>query len=88
MAFYYNAEELRFKTISEFKRSIQDGGEIVIEWGGRSYGIFFSGTQFYMTSQDSSTAYFQTVDELLEQHIGSDRLRDIITQAAVLDRAL
>ena len=31
MIFYYNAEELRFKTISEFKRSIHDGGEIVIE---------------------------------------------------------
>ena len=42
MVFYYNAEELRFKTISEFKRSIKDGGEIVIEWDGRSYGIFFS----------------------------------------------
>ena len=67
MVFYYNAEELRFKTISEFKRSIKDGGEIVIEWDGRSYGIFFNGTQFYMTSQDGSTVYFQTADELLER---------------------
>ena len=88
MVFYYNAEELRFKTISEFKRSIKDGGEIVIEWDGRSYGIFFNGTQFYITSQDGSTVYFQTADELLEQHISDDRLRDIITQVTVLDRAL
>ena len=88
MVFYYNAEELRFKTISEFKRSIKDGGEIVIEWDGRSYGIFFNGTQFYMTSQDGSTVYFQTADELLEQHTSGDRLRDIITQVTVLDRAL
>ncbi len=88
MAFYYNAEELRFKTISEFKRSLKDGGEIVIEWAGCSYGIFFNGTQFYITSQDSPTLYFQTIDELLEQHISSDRLRDVITQVTVLDRAL
>lgn len=88
MAFYYNAEELRFKTISEFKRSIHDGGEIVIEWNGHSYGIFFNGTQFYMTSQEGSTDYFQTADELLERHISADRLRDIITQVTVLDRAL
>lgn len=88
MAFYYNAEELRFKTISEFKRSLHDGGEIVIEWCDRSYGIFFNGTQFYLTSQDGSTDYFQTADDLLEWHICGDRLRDVITQVTVLDRAL
>ena len=88
MIFYYNAEELRFKTISEFKRSIHDGGEIIIERNGHSYGIFFNGTQFYMTSQEGSTDHFQTADELLERHISGDRLRDIITQVTVLDRAL
>lgn len=88
MEFYYNAEELRFKTISEFKRNLHDGGEIVIEWGDHSYGIFFNGTQSYIASQDGSTNYFQTADDLLEQHICGDRLRDVITQVTVLDRAL
>lgn len=39
-----------------------------------------------MTSQEGSTDYFQTADELLERHISSDRLRDIITRVTVLDR--
>ena len=88
MTFFYNEQEMRFKTISEFKCSIHDGGEIVIEWKGCSYGIFFNGTKFYMTAQDGVTIYFQTADDLLEQHVSGDRLRDIITQAVVLDRAL
>ena len=41
-----------------------------------------------MTSQEGSTDYFQTADELLERHISGDRLLDIITQVTVLDRAL
>ena len=84
----YQEEEMRFKTISEFKRSINDGGEIVIEWAGQSYGIFFNGTEFYIAFPDRTSVDFQTVDALLEYPVGGDRLRDIITQVTVLDRAL
>ena len=37
---------------------------------------------------DGEKSYYETSDEVLERYIGNDRLRDIITQATVLDRAL
>ena len=46
MFFQYNEEEMRFKTLSEFKRSIRDGGEIVVEWSGTCYGLFYNGEKF------------------------------------------
>ena len=32
-------EENRFKTISEFKWCVNDGGEVEFEWKGNQYGI-------------------------------------------------
>lgn len=37
--------------------------------------------------EEDSTVY-DTVEELLEYKIGGDRLRDIITQAEIIDRTL
>lgn len=37
---HYDDEAMRFKTISEFKNSLVNGGEIVIEWNDVEYGIF------------------------------------------------
>ena len=88
MFFQYNEEEMRFKTISEFKSSLLRGGEIVIEWNKQLYGFFYNGTAFYITFPDGKKSYYETSDEVLERYIGNDRLRDIITQATVLDRAL
>ena len=88
MFFQYNEEEMRFKTISEFKSSLLRGGEIVIEWNKQLYGFFYNGTAFYITFPDGEKSYYETSDEVLERYIGNDRLRDIITQATVLDRAL
>ena len=36
---HYDDEAMRFKTISEFKNSLVNGGEIVIEWNDVEYGI-------------------------------------------------
>ena len=88
MFFQYNEEEMRFKTISEFKSSLLRGGEIVIEWNKQLYGFFYNGTAFYITFPDGEKSYYETSDEVLERYICNDRLRDIITQATVLDRAL
>lgn len=88
MFFQYNEEEMRFKTISEFKSSLLRGGEIVIEWNKQLYGFFYNGTAFYITFPNGEKSYYETSDEVLERYIGNDRLRDIITQATVLDRAL
>ncbi len=81
-------EEMRFKTISEFKDSLRRGGEIVIAWKEKAYGIFNDGQKFYISTPSMHTTFFDTPDELLEYRIGDDRLRDIITQVEVNDRAL
>ncbi|MBQ4100608.1 MAG: hypothetical protein IJC83_03580 [Oscillospiraceae bacterium] len=88
MILEYNEDEMRFKTISEFKNSLFDGGEIVIEWNDTPYGIFYDGATFYITTQNKTEHYCKNIDELLEKYIGNDKLRDIITKATVLDRAL
>ncbi len=87
----YTDEAMRFKTISEFKNSITNGGEIVIEWGGIEYGIFRDhrdGRYFIGRDTVESNVYYDTPDELLEHHVGTDRLRDVITKVLVIDRFL
>ena len=88
MQFSYDAEELRYKTLSEFKYSLRQGGEIVIEWNGNCYGIFYNGEKFYVTTNNYETTYYDSPDELLEYCIDRERLRDIVTQVTVVDRAL
>lgn len=86
---HYDDEAMRFKTISEFKNSLRNGGEIVIEWNGTEYGIFREGERFFIgyESKDNNV-YYDSPDELLEYQVGNDRLRDIITKVIVIDRAL
>lgn len=88
MQFTYNAEELRYKTISEFKRSLRQGGEIVVEWNEHSCGIFYNGEKFYVTTENYKESCYDSPDELLEYCIDGQRLRDIITQITVLERTL
>ena len=88
MLFQYNEEELRFKTLSEFKRSIRDGGEIVVEWCGKCYGLFYNGEKFYITEEGKNNLYFDSPDELLDAYLAGERLREIITSITVIDRTL
>lgn len=87
IVYEYNEEAMRFKTISEFKDSLDRDGEIVIIWKGNEYGIFNDGQRVYFSTPDNDV-YYDTADELLEHRIGDDRLRDIITQVVVSDRAV
>ena len=45
---HYDDEAMRFKTISEFKNSLVNGGEIVIEWNDVEYGIFHEKNRFFI----------------------------------------
>lgn len=87
----YDEEAMRFKTISEFKYCLSHGAEIVIEWNGVEYGIFmdYVTKRFYIGYDSPDTnVFYDTPDELLEYRVGSDRLRDVITKAIVIDRTL
>ena len=86
---HYDDEAMRFKTISEFKNSLVNGGEIVIEWNDVEYGIFRERNRFFIGhGTPEENVYYDSPDELLEYRVGNDRLRDVITQVNVIDRAL
>ena len=86
---HYDDEAMRFKTISEFKNSLVNGGEIVIEWNGVEYGIFRERDRFFIGHDSPDrNVFYDSPDELLEYHVGSDRLRDVITKVSVIDRFL
>lgn len=90
MNLYYNADNYSFKTISEFKTCMRQGGEVVFSWRGREYGIWSEGEYIRITCSDDAkkTKVFRTADAALEYTVGGDRLRDVITQVTVLDRTI
>lgn len=93
-------EENRFKSISDFKWCIDHGGEVEIEWRGRSYGIFSQLcrtpdsplqkmiSEIAIDDPASTEKWCDTADEVLEYIVGDDRLRDVITQVTVWTRTI
>ncbi|MGI5984443.1 MAG: DUF4417 domain-containing protein [Clostridiales bacterium] len=85
-------EEDRFKTISEFKWSINSGAEIEFEWKGKHYWIIRYGKDkritIYESNKPETEVAFDTADNALEYIISGDRLRDVITQVNVIDRTI
>ena len=86
----YDPEVYRFKTINEFKTCMRQGGEVVIEWREKEYGIWSEGEHIRITSSDGLKAaqIYKTADEALTYMVGDDCLRDIITQVTVIERTI
>jgi hypothetical protein len=86
-----NSEENRFKTISEFKRCINHGGEVTFSYNNKEYGIFKSNQELFIISEignDNTEKAYGTADTVLDYIIESDKLRDIITKVKVIDRTI
>ncbi len=85
-------EQNRFKTISEFKMSINSGAEIEFEWKGQRYWIIRYGKDMKITiyepNKPETEVSFDTADNALEYIVSGDRLRDVITQVTVIDRTI
>ena len=83
-------EENRFKTISDFKWSMKHGAEVAFIWDGQEYGISHTAGKIniYRWDQPSTTKRFDNADDALEYMVGTDRLRDGITQVTVLERTI
>lgn len=83
-------EENRFKTISDFKWSMKHGAEVTFIWDGQEYGISHAAGKIniYRWDQPSTTKRFANADDALEYMVGTDRLRDVITQITVLERTI
>lgn len=90
-----NEDANQFKTLNEFKSCMSRGGDVEFEWKGIDYTISpiwpndemkFSAGPSNGVEEDCTV--YDTVDELLEYKVGGDKLRDIITQAEIMDRTL
>ena len=93
-------EDNRFKTISEFKWSVQCGAEIEFVWKDKTFGIFSKLqktpdspiqiliTQVLIDNPEATEGWYDTPDEALEYVVDGERLRDIITRVEVTDRTI
>ena len=80
-------EEMRFKTISDFKECIIRGGEPVFLWKGLQYGVCFYGDKYCIALINGEREKIcDTPEDVLNYYVGEDRLRDVITQVTVLHR--
>lgn len=87
-----------FDNLSDFKWSLECGGEIEFEWNGKRFGIFkymkktpSSPEQILIgpsdiTENEYPVVYADTIDEVLNYTIDGHILRDIIDQIDVLWR--
>lgn len=65
------------------------GGEPVFIWNGIAYGVCFSDIGYCIAHIDGSCEKIcSTPDAVLEYMVGSDRLRDVITQVTVISRSV
>ena len=85
-------EGLRFTSISDFKWCIDCGGEVEFEWKGIHYGVIRYGTNgkitIYEAYKPETEKVCETSDDALEYMVGTDRLRDVITQVTVYFRTI
>lgn len=84
-------EQNRFTTISDFKTCMRWHGEVEFAWNGDIYSITHCGNGqigISMAYREDTEKLCDTSDEVLEYMVGSDRLRDVITQVTVLDRTI
>ncbi len=98
---YVTEDDLKFESISDFKWCMKRGGEVQFIWKGITYCCFGclipkDDSQAKMFIAQSGPAektswtekWCDTADELLEYMVGSDCLRDVITQVAVIERTI
>lgn len=87
---YNSIEQNRFETSSEFKESLICGGEVEFHWNVTNYTVssYFGKIGISEFNRQDTEKLCETPDEVLEYMVGNDRLRDVITQVAVLERTL
>ena len=85
------SEQNRFVSISDFKTCMKWHGEVEFMWNENLYSITPRSNgriSISMAYREDTEKLCDTSDEVLEYMVGSDRLRDLITQVTVLDRSI
>lgn len=83
--------DMNFKTISEFKWCIYDGGEVEFVWNDKTFSVtrdengILGICEAYKQETEKEC---KDADEVLEYMIDGERLRDIITKVEVTDRTI
>lgn len=85
-----SADQNRFVTISGFKTCMRWHGEVEFMWENTVYNItHYNGYISISHSRCQETEKLcKSFDEVLEYIVGTDRLRDVITQVTVLDHTI
>lgn len=83
-------EQNRFITISDFKTCMRWHGEVEFTWNGSTYSITHRKGKIAisLSYRQETEKLCDTADEVLDYMVGSDRLRDVITQVTVIDRTI
>lgn len=86
----FDFDEYNFKTISDFKWCMKQGGEVEFEWNGKEYSITHPEGMINIceSSTEENEKNYKTADEALEYMIDGQRLRKIIIKVKVLDRTI
>ena len=82
---------MNFKTISEFKWCVCDGGEIEFIWNDKTFDITRNEKSVLGISEANKPETEKTcanADDILEYVIDGVRLRDIITKVKVTARTI
>ncbi len=87
-----SSEDNRFKTISDFKWCINNGGEVEFAYNKKTFGVFpklkrtadspmqILISQTYVENPEITEHWYDTADQVLEYIIDGVRLRNIITR--------
>ena len=83
---------MNFESISDFKRSISWGAEILFIWNNVTYGVIRYGTDnkitIYQADRPETEKVCETADDALDYMLGEDRFRDVITKVDVIERTI
>ena len=83
-------EEMRFKTISDFKWAMEYNSEVEFEWNEKIYSITHTDGVISICEayKRETEECYDSSDEALEYMIDGQRLREIITKVKVWSRTI
>ncbi len=82
-----------FKDTAEFKWVLDCGAEVVFEWNGKKYFVGRPSTdsKFWLAEADVETPSIMmelSLDEVLEFELDGTKIKDLITEAEIVERTL
>ena len=85
-----NYDKHSFKTISDFKWCMKQGGEVEFEWNEKDYSITHPKGMINIceSGTEENEKDYETADKALEYVIDGQRLREIITKIKVWSRTI